>query len=681
MVRRGGNMPKDLTADIQNAITSGELDATEVGEELGASPDLSTASLDGSRISPSEKRRPEIASTLRERFGLPAKAAFADRIERPNSLKDLVSLVEDALKSKERLRIVGAARSHSSASHPVGTRVVSTEKLDAIFSGIGTDIKGLSLRAGIKESGLVRVQCGVPVREALSALSDSGRAIPNHGSGDFQSVVGAISTGTHGSGVDFWSVAGFVRALVVVRVKQTANGPVPYVELIQRKPGAAQQAPVYEAPPGGTWRSRTGNVEIHAVFDDDRFFAHIVGMGSLGLVYSMTLRVIPMLNLQEWRKPALLDTVLKDLDKLNKDHRHVELVVDPYPREPVQNEPISKWKAVRSGNAFDFGAVRCQAVLRKETKAKKGGARPLTMEAGRLPAAAGIIGGQIRSVLKDPVGKGPKAGHSLIACTSIPNGTYIDALPEVLLLNLKYRGLGAEWAVPMSKLRDALRVILEKGCWEPWRKRRDAWAAGPPSDDALVKSLEEDAPFFQGPSVRFVRADGALLAGSHERNGATGVEPVWAHIEVGFLGAPHLEEKWRPRKRHLGIRPEEVVVDQVVDGLLDELKKKDALLPNAKDLVEPESCGKIGDAKKRRMMRLYAAYERGRIATFEKLEAEILALGGRPHQGLWHTLDWTQVKAAWGPSADKWRACFLEANPAGTFDGPLTDQWKIRTTP
>ncbi|MEZ4320644.1 MAG: FAD-binding oxidoreductase [Myxococcota bacterium] len=668
-------MPHDLATDAATALADGALDPVELADEMGPSPDLDDSALEGSRISPSRARRPEIARTLKERFGFPARDLFNDAVERPNSLKDLVQVVADGLKDKKRLRMVGASRGHSAASHPTNARIVSSERLSRIFSGVGTDIDGLSLRPGATQ--VVRVQAGVPVREALRALADQGLAIPNHGSGDFQSVVGAISTGTHGSGSRFRSVAGFVRSLVVVRVKQTPKGPVPWVELVQRSEAATTQAPVFAAPSGGKWRARTGNVDIHPVFDDDRFFAHLVGMGSLGLVYSMTLKVVPMLRLQEWREPKLLTDVLAELPQLNTDNRHVELVIDPYPREP-SSDPIAKRKEVLKSDTFDFGALRCQVVRRKETTAAKGGHRPPTMEYGRLPFAAGAIGSQIRGVLKDPVDKGPKAGQALISCTSMTKGDYIDDLPEVLLLNLKYAGLGAEWAVPLPKLEAALKLILGEGCWKPYVARRKA---GTPSLDAQVASLEKSAPFFQGPSVRFVRGEGALLAGSHEKGPGNTDVPVWAHIEIGFLGSPELEDAWRPRKRHLGLRPEETVVDQVVPALVQKLKKKDAQKPNAPDLVPPQNLPAIQHPKKRDLMRLYAAYERGREASLVELEKGILALGGRPHQGLWHALEWSDVKAAWGSAADRWRACFLATNPVGTFDGALTDQWRIRTTP
>jgi hypothetical protein len=673
-------MPPDIAADFDRATTDGWVDPEDLLAEVGSVDRLDASSLDGSRISPPKRRRTEIARTLRERFGRRADPYLGDSVARPRSLKDLNDLVAHAIEEEQRLKIVGAARAHGVATRPTrGTRLVSTERLGSILKGVGTDIRGLALRkhSDIGLDGLVRVQAGVPVRNALSALSDQGRAIRNHGSGDFQSCVGAISTATHGTGIRFGSVASFVRSLVVVRVLERGGARVPRIELIQRSSGATRQAPVFAMPKNGVWRTRTGDLEVHPVFDDDRFFAHLVGMGAMGLVYSMTLSVRSMINLREWREPQLLHEALAELGTLNATHRHVELVIDPYPRTKDPSEPIQNWKDVCAGDAFDFESVRCQVVRRKKTFDPPSGQRPSTMEYGRLPFADGIIGGQIRTVLKDPAKNGPRAGQGLIRCTGVTGAGYVDALPEVLLLNLKYTGLGAEWAVPLASLEPALKIILEKGCWDPYVQRfRDL---DPSDTDALVAALETHAPFFQGPSVRFVRGEGAWLAGSYEKDGAGDDVPVWAHIEVGFLGSPGLERIWRTRKRHVGLRPEDVVADADVDALLGKLKKADATPPagNA-DWVKPETLDAVRDRDKRRLLRLFAAYERGRVASLKALQDDLMALCARPHQGLWHDLDWAGVKQLWGSAADRWRRAFLEANPAGTFDSALTDQWGIR---
>ncbi len=682
--------PRDLAADVEHATTTGWIDRQDLAEEVGSVSNAEVDGLDGSRISAPRRRRGEIAGTVSDRFGLRAHAFLGDGVERPKSLKDLHDLVADAIEQGNRLKIVGAARAHGVATRPYpetrsgtrrpSTRLVSTERLNTILSGVGSDIRQLKLRehSDVGLDGLVRLQAGVPVRDALRALSDQGRAIRNHGSGDFQSCVGAISTGTHGSGVKFGSVASFVRSLVVVRVRKRGNAVVPWIELIQRSTDATRQSPVFAAPDGGVWRSRTGGLDIHPVFDDDRFFAHLVGMGTMGLVYSMTLSVRKMIHLREWREPRLLVDALADLDDLNRTHRHVELVVDPYPREPVSDAPIAKRKAVRSGDAFDFDAVRCQVVRREKTFDPKSGQRPNTMEYGRLGIAAGAIGSQIRGVLKNPAENGPKAGQALIACTSVTGAGYVDTLPEVLLLNLKYAGLGAEWAVPLGQLEPALRVLLEEGCWTPYKVFE---ALDPSDEDALVAALEAHAPFFQGPSVRFVRGEGAWLAGSHAVDASGDEQEAWACIEVGFLGSPGLERIWRARKRHLGRGPEDLVQDHDVPRLLGKLKKRDAVDPESDSdtWVKARNLPRIDSADKRRMLRLYAAYERGRIASLKAMQDALIPLNGRPHQGLWHDLDWAGVRRCWGRTAtDAWRAAFLEANPEGTFDSPLTEQWAIR---
>ena len=51
-----------------------------------------------------------------------------------------------------------------------------------------------------RESGLVRVQAGIGLRELNLALDAHGLAVENLGDIDVQSLAGATATGTHGTG-------------------------------------------------------------------------------------------------------------------------------------------------------------------------------------------------------------------------------------------------------------------------------------------------------------------------------------------------------------------------------------------------------------------------------------------------------------------------------------------------
>lgn len=635
--------------------------------------------LDDTRISRDRARGPEIASTLVDRFALP------DR-QRPGSLREVVDLVQDAIDQGRRLRVLGAARGLSVASDPIGPVPVSTENLRRIYKRFGRDIKGLRRRRGVSSRSIVRLQAGVPARAALRALlsEDPPRTLINHGSGDFQSIVGAISTGTHGTG-PYPSLAGLVRAIVVVRVAEEGGQHVPRVELIQRNPRATgPQAPCYVIPQKGTWIAAKG-VVVHSVADDDAFFAHVVGLGCLGFVYSVTLDVSEQVPLmEESRTPERLDRILKTCrDDYHDKGLRLEVIVDPYPRDTNDGDDPKKWdEVVPLPPTQDFAAFRGQLVRRTESDDEgPRGNLPFSMREGSKPYAAGLIGARIGDLIEDPARKMPKGANAMIECSSLRS--YVDWLPDVLLLNLKYTGIGSEWNVPWENLENALWAIFEEASetYEAYQAKSDAKGRWIGEEEELVDLLEERTPFYNGPSVRFVEGEGALLAGTH-REGRSGEVPIWTAIEIGFLGRPDVEEDWLFRKRWAGLRPEQPVPRKMVEALFSKLDADDAKSPGGAGLwLTPKDLPRVHSRVKRRRMRLFAAYERGRIVTLNRLTERLCtdrSIAARPHQGLHHDMTWEQVEAWWGKAAQRWRERFHEVNPIGTFDNALTEQWDLR---
>ncbi|MCA9572680.1 MAG: FAD-binding oxidoreductase, partial [Myxococcales bacterium] len=404
------------------------------------------------RISKPKSRPAEIETTLDTRFSLPDRRT-------PSDLQELVALVQEAIDTKRELRVVGAARGLSTATDPVGAITVSTENLSRVYTAAGRDILGLRRVKGVDPKTIARVQAGTPARSVLRTLTSMSppRTLINHGSGDFQSIMGAISTGTHGTG-PFPSLAGLVRAIVVVRVDASGPTPVPRVELVQRSGKAkGDQRPCYANPKGGTWTG-AGGIPIHAVYDDDTFFAHIVGLGCLGLVYSVTLDIIDRVPLmEESRIPDRLDRMLaRATAEYATPGLRLEMIVDPFPRDTRSGPEPKRWDAIVPLPASrDFTVFRGQYIRRTPSDAAgPRGDLPLSIEIGSKPEAAGLIGDKIGDLIDDPAHCMPKGADSMIQCSSLDS--YIDWLPNVLLLNLKYVGTGSEWAVPWPHLQDAL---------------------------------------------------------------------------------------------------------------------------------------------------------------------------------------------------------------------------------
>src|SRR6185503_3327720 len=74
--------------------------------------------------------------------------------------------------------------------------------------------------------GWVRVEAGITVKELNLHLERHHLALTNMGGYDAQTIVGAATTGTHGSGLAFGPIASQIRSLELV----TTGGEVLKVE-------------------------------------------------------------------------------------------------------------------------------------------------------------------------------------------------------------------------------------------------------------------------------------------------------------------------------------------------------------------------------------------------------------------------------------------------------------------
>lgn len=70
-----------------------------------------------------------------------------------------------------------------------------------------------------RTTGLVKVEAGIKLQDFVEEMAKQGLAMSNLGSIMWQSIAGAISTGTHGTGINFGILATFVRELEIISAK------------------------------------------------------------------------------------------------------------------------------------------------------------------------------------------------------------------------------------------------------------------------------------------------------------------------------------------------------------------------------------------------------------------------------------------------------------------------------
>jgi L-gulonolactone oxidase len=199
--------------------------------------------------------------------------------ERPRSLEELSAAVVRAQSEGMRMRAVGAGHSFSEIACSDDALVT----LDGIADVLDVD----------PPSGLVRVQAGIAIRELSRRLETHGLALENLGDIDVQSIAGAISTATHGTGARLRNISAQVAELTLVLAD------------------------------GSTLRCSPER-------DAEVFRAARVGLGALGVVAEVTLRCVPAFTLHGVDAPAPLAQTLERFDQLALENDHFEFFVFPY---------------------------------------------------------------------------------------------------------------------------------------------------------------------------------------------------------------------------------------------------------------------------------------------------------------------------------------------------------------
>jgi L-gulonolactone oxidase len=240
---------------------------------------------------------PPIRSPRWRNWGGNQQAVAVDVLT-PGTVDEVAEIVKAASGSGRRVKAVGSGHSFTSIA------VADDQRLH------------LSRLAGLVriEGDLVTVQAGMPMYALNSLLAEHGLAMPNLGDIDAQTVAGAISTGTHGTGMAHSTLASCVEAVTLV----------------------------------------TGTGEIrHFAADDPLFPAARLGIGALGVMVEVTLRCSEAFTLLADERPMPLTEVLAQLDEQIAGHEHVEFYWYPYTdraqlkrnnRVPMSHQPLSSFR-------------------------------------------------------------------------------------------------------------------------------------------------------------------------------------------------------------------------------------------------------------------------------------------------------------------------------------------------
>jgi FAD-linked oxidoreductase len=210
-----------------------------------------------------------------------AGTASADPARRswPRSAEEIGHAITAAAKDGLTVRALGSGHSFTPA---------------AATSGVALDLSGWTgVVTADLDSGLVTVRSGTTIKELNATLDTLGLAMANLGDIDAQTVSGAISTGTHGTGAGLGGIATQVTGLELV----LADGSV---------------------------------VACSADENPELFGAARVSVGALGVLATVTLQCVPAFTLAADERPMALEEVLARFGEFASGNDHFEFYWFPY---------------------------------------------------------------------------------------------------------------------------------------------------------------------------------------------------------------------------------------------------------------------------------------------------------------------------------------------------------------
>jgi L-gulono-1,4-lactone dehydrogenase len=313
------------------------------------------------------------------------------RVERPATAGAVQRAVEAAAASGLRIKPVGSGHSFTGIAVAPGVQLDLTDLSGVVDADVAT--------------GRVTLAAGTRLHELPDLLAPYGLAMPNMGDIDRQTIAGATSTGTHGTGLGF---GGLATQIVAARLV-------------------------------------TGTGELITVSETERpelLPAVRVGLGALGVLVDVTLQLVPRFVLHAVERAEPFDEVLDGwLDRVC-DADHFE-----YYWFPHTDTALTKTNTRLPGDALRKPLGRVSHWIDDEF---------LTNAAYR--AICGL--GRIAS------GTTPFFARQVDKVTG--NRDFTDFSPAVFTAHRAVRFREMEYAVPLEATPDAVRAVralIERKGW------------------------------------------------------------------------------------------------------------------------------------------------------------------------------------------------------------------------
>ena len=303
------------------------------------------------------------------------------RIERPRDRGDLIESVKRAADQGLTVRAVGSGHSFTDAACTGGV-MFEMGALDRVL-----DVQ--------RETGLVKVEAGIGLRALSELIWGHGMALENLGDIDKQSISGAVTTGTHGTGSRFRNLSSVIEAMELV----LADGTL---------------------------------VEVSPSSEPELLPAARIGLGALGVIATVTLRTVPAFSVRRTDSPLPLSETLERLEDLVDGSDHFEFYVFPHTDVALlrQSERTDEPPDPRNA-AVEFGQ---EIVL--ENWVMGGISRLGRRLPSRIPRLSRFVSSQLAKSVKLDRSYRVFASRRMVRFTemeyAIPRRHAVEAIPRVL---------------------------------------------------------------------------------------------------------------------------------------------------------------------------------------------------------------------------------------------------------
>lgn len=490
-----------LVSRAADLLKAPKVDRDALAQVEEEQPGAALAALDSLQIDQTrEKLTPDpsqevlVDRQLEDRWSI-----SGDAVKKPRNLSFLVDLVAWGVRNGQPLRAIGAGFSQSDVTDPADDNLA----VNMAPLGLRLVVDAEVLRDPAQAATLYRCEAGRNVGLVIQDLDEDGLGLPNMGAGNFQGVVGAIQTCTHGSGGSLPPLADLVEAMEVVVVE---DGVVKVLQLEREGDRALSDPERFAAA------QRHKRVPVELRQDDALMNAFVVSLGCMGVVYSVTLRVQPQYWLHESRtlewwgdlKEVLLDEAFGvDPDTGQPRFRNYEVLVDPFEQD-------------RGGRPDHRVLVTRRRLVSEHVDS---GSRPVAMAAAKTEAGRAATAVALMTSIKDPVTRVPKLLETSLPKTAV--ASFQRRSFEVLLLQLNLEATAEEYGVRAQDAVAATEAILARSRANLAEMRRRLGGVDKPfsSDPAALAAAWRAAPLHTSPfSLRFTRRSDALIAMPYEQD-------------------------------------------------------------------------------------------------------------------------------------------------------------------